>query len=141
VQFWSRIGYSLCSSTATFEELEGTLHQQYYQILPLGVVLWTTPVRSQIDAGFFEFGLPHLGIEALIAMANKILMHYGCHAATEWFMQTLYCLFYLELGLSFQLLQESYEKYGHLTTHSWMKMLSEKLSMFDVHTEVTDIPL
>ncbi len=56
-------------------------------------------------------------------------------------MQTLYSLFYLELGLSFQPLQELYQKYGHLITHSWMKMLWEKLSMFNVHTVVADLPL
>jgi hypothetical protein len=99
-------------------------------------------VRSQsIDAGFFGVSLPHLGVEALIAMANKLLMHYGCHTATGRFMQTSYCLFYLELGLLFQPLQESYQKYGHLVTHLWMKMLWEKPSMFIVHTVVTDIPL
>ncbi len=57
-------------------------------------------------------------------------------------MQTSYSLFYLELGLLFQPLQESYQKYGHLlVTHSWMKMLWEKLSMFNVHTVIADLPL
>ncbi len=90
-----------------------------------------------------ELGFPtyHLGVEALIAMANKLLMHYGCHTVTGRFMQTSYSLFYLELGLLFQLLQESYQKYGHLVSHSWMKMLWEKLSMFNVHTVVADLPL
>ncbi len=107
VQLWPRISYGLCSSTATFQGLEDALHREYYQILPLGRVVWTAPVRSQsIDAGFFGVSLPHLGVEALIGMANKLLMHYGCHTATGRFMQMSYCLFYLELGLSFQLLQE-----------------------------------
>jgi hypothetical protein len=52
----------------------------------------------------------------------------------------LYSLLYVELGLSFQPLQESYHKYGHLA-HSRMKMLWEKLSMFDVHTVVADLSL
>jgi hypothetical protein len=56
-------------------------------------------------------------------------------------MQTSYSLFFLELGLLFQPLQELYQKYGHLVTHSWMKMLWEKLSMFNVHTVVPDLPL
>jgi hypothetical protein len=141
VQFWPRIGYGLCSSTATFQELENALHWQYFQILPLGRVVWTTPVESRsMDAEFFEVGLPHLGIEVLIAMANKLLMHYGCHTVTGRFMQTLYSFFYLELGLSFQPLQELYQKYGHLITHLWMKMLWEKLSMFK-HTVIADLPL
>jgi hypothetical protein len=54
VQFWPRIGYGLCSSTATFQELENTLHRQYFQTLPLGRVVRTTLVESRsMDAGFF----------------------------------------------------------------------------------------
>jgi hypothetical protein len=67
---------------------------------------------------FGGVGLPRLRVEALIAMANKLLMHYGCQMATGQFMQTSYSVLYLELGLSFQPLQESYDKYGHLVTHS-----------------------
>jgi hypothetical protein len=74
VQFWPWIGYGLCSSTATLKELDRALHRQYYQLLPLGGIVWTTPVGSRtVDAGFFGVGLPHLGIEALIAMSNKLL--------------------------------------------------------------------
>jgi hypothetical protein len=127
---------------ATFQELENALHRQYFQILPLGRVIRTTPVEIRsMGAGFFGVGLPHLGVEALIAMADKLLMHYGCHTATGQFKQTLYSLFYLELSLLFQPLQELYQKYGHLVTHSWMKMLWEKLSMFNVHTVIADLPL
>ncbi len=56
-------------------------------------------------------------------------------------MPTLYSLLYVELGLSFQLLQEQYNKYGYLATHSWMKTLWEKLSMFNMHIIVADQPL
>jgi hypothetical protein len=141
VQFWPRIGYGLCSLTATFHELEYALHRQYYQILPLCGVVRSTPVDSHlIDAGFFGVGLPHLGVEALIAMSNKLLMHYGCDTATGQFMRVSYSLFYLELGLSFQPMQESYQKYSTLVTHSWMKMVWEKTSMFELHTVVADVP-
>jgi hypothetical protein len=103
----------------TFHDLESALHQQYYQILPLCGVVCTTLVRSRtIDADFGGFGLPLLGVEALIAMVNTLLMHYRCHMATRRFMQTSYSLLYVELSLSFQPLQESYHKYGHLVAHS-----------------------
>jgi hypothetical protein len=82
VQFWPRIGYGLCSSTASFNELDRALHRQYYQIFLLGGVVRTTTVESRtIDAGFYGVGLPHLGVEALIAMSNKLIMHYGCNTA------------------------------------------------------------
>ncbi len=93
VQFWPRVGYGLCSTTATFTVLKLGLHQQYYQILPLGGVVRTTPVGSRtIDTGFYGVGLPHVGIEALTAMTNKLLMHYGCSTATGRFVQISYSL-------------------------------------------------
>jgi hypothetical protein len=74
----------------------------------------------------------------LIPMTNKLLMHYGCKTATGQFTQTSYLLFFSELRLSFQPLKELYNCYGFLVTHSWMKMLWEKLSMFDMKVVVTD---
>ncbi len=55
-------------------------------------------------------------------------------------MQTSHSLVFVELGLSFQPLQESYERHGYLVTHSWMKMLWEKLSMFNMQVIVADQP-
>jgi hypothetical protein len=142
VQFWPRIGYGLCRATATFQELAESLHRQYYQMLPLCGVVRSTPVGSRsIDAGFFGVGLPHLGVEAPIAMSNKLLMHYGCDTATGWFMRISFNLFYLELGLSFQPMQESFVKYSHLVTHSWVKMLWEKISLFEIQAVFADCPL
>ena len=140
VQFWPRIGYGLCSSTATLEELDRALHRQYYQLLPLGGFVRTTPVKSRaVDAGFFGVGLPHLGVEALLAMSNKLLMHYGCQMATGRLMQSSYSLLFVELGLSFHPLQTPYKVFEQLATHSWMKMLWEKLSKFNVKAVVTNI--
>jgi hypothetical protein len=83
-QLCPQIIYGLCSSTATFDELSNCLRRQYYQILPLGGVVCTTTIASRtIDSGFYGIGLPHLGVEALVAMSNKLLMHYGCNTATE----------------------------------------------------------
>jgi hypothetical protein len=79
-----------------------------------------------------------LGVEALVAMSNKLLMHYGCDTATGRFMRASHSLFLLELGISTQPLQESYEKYSFLSTHSWMKMLWEKISMFGIRTIIAD---
>ena len=138
-QLCPQIVYGLCSSTATFNKLSNALPQQYYQILPLGGVVRTSTTESRmIVSGFYGIGLPHLGVEALAAMLNKLLMHYGCDMATGWFMRASHSLFLLELGILLQPLQESYTKYSFLSTHSWMKMLWEKASLFDVRTVVTD---
>jgi hypothetical protein len=34
-----------------------------------------------VDAGFYHPGLPHLGIEASIAMTNKLIMHFDAGQA------------------------------------------------------------
>ncbi len=112
MQFWPCVGYGLCRTTATYRELEQALHQQYYQILLLGGVVRHTTVASRtIDSGFYGVGLPHIGIEATIAMTNKLLMHFGCSTATGRFMQISYTLLLVELGMSFQPLQVDYNRY------------------------------
>jgi hypothetical protein len=63
VQFWPHIGYGLCSSTASYQELNQALHCQHYQILPLIGIVQTTTVKSRIiDAGFFGVRLPNLEV-------------------------------------------------------------------------------
>jgi hypothetical protein len=94
-----------------------------------------------IDVGFYGVGLPHLGVESLIAMSNKLIMHYGCNTAVGKFMKASYSLFLVEMGLSLQPLQESYEWYEYLLTHSRMKMLWEKASMFGLKVVVADLQL
>jgi hypothetical protein len=133
VQFWPWVGYGLCSTTVTFSELEQALHRQYYQILPLGGVVRSAPVGSRtINTCFYGVGLLHAGIMALIPMMNKLLMHYRCSTATGRFMQISHSLLLVELGMSFQPLQVNYKNHNHLVTHTWMKMLWEKLSMFEM---------
>ncbi len=142
VQFWPRVGYSLCSSTATYDELENALQKQYYQILQLGGIIRTAPLDSRmVDAGFLCPGLPHLGVEALIAMTNKLLMHYGCRLALGDFMKMSYSYLTLELGVSFQPLQALYSRFSFLATHSWMKMLQEKVDKFGVIIKAARGPL
>jgi hypothetical protein len=71
-------------------------------------------------------------------MLNKLLMHYGCDTATGRFMRASHSLFLLELGILSQPLQEPYIKYSFLSTHSWMKMLWEKVSMFGIRMVIAN---
>jgi hypothetical protein len=87
---------------ASYEELENALQWQYYQILPLGGVIRMALLNCRmVDASFYCPGLPHTVTEALIAMTNKLLMHFGCRMS--------YSFLLLELGVSFQPLQSSYQ--------------------------------
>ncbi len=102
LQFWPWVDYSLCNSTATYDELEHALQKQYYQILPLGGVIRTALLDCRmVDAGFYCPELPHPGVEALIAMSNKLLMHFGCRTALGTFLKTSYSFLLHELGVSF----------------------------------------
>ncbi len=57
----------------------------------------TTTVESRtIDAGFYGVGLPNLGIEELITMKNKLLMHYGGNMAMGKLTAYLLSLFWRE---------------------------------------------
>ncbi len=123
----------MCSTTSTFTELKRASHRQFYQILPSGGVVQTTPVGSRtIDTGFHGVGLPHVGIEALITMMNKLLLHYRCSTAMERFMQISHSLLLIKLGMSLQPLQVNYKKYSYLVIHTCMKMLWGKLPMFEM---------
>jgi hypothetical protein len=73
-----------------------------------------------------------------MAMSNKLLMHYGCDTATGHFMWASHSLFLLELGILLQPLQESFDKYSFLSTHSWMKIVWEKISKFGVRMVIAD---
>jgi hypothetical protein len=91
VQFWPRVGYSLYYSTASYKELEQALQRQYYQLLPLGGIIRIAPLDCMmVDTGFYCLGLPHPGVEALVVMTNKVLMHFGCRTAIGTFLRTSY---------------------------------------------------
>ena len=136
---WPRVGYGICSTTATFNQLAEALQDQWYQILPLAGVVRTAPRESRmIAAGFYGPGLPHPGVEPTAAMCNKLLMHFGCKSSVSLFMRTSFELFLLELGLSFQPFHVEYAQHSELVTHSWMKMLWEKVWSFGIKVDVTD---
>ncbi len=123
VQFWSWVGYSFCNSTASYEKLENALQRQHYLILPLEGVIRMAPLDYRmVDAGFYWPGLSHPGVEALIAMTNKLIMHFGCRTGLGTFLRTSYSFLLLELGVLFQPLQSSYQQFSFLATHSQMKI-------------------
>ena len=47
----------------------------------------------------------------------------------------------LELGLSLQPLQQSYEKYGVWVTYSWLKTIWKKCDRFQIKIRFADVPL
>ena len=74
-------------------------------------------------------------------MTNKLLMHFGCKTALGNLLRMSYSLLLLKLGVSFQPLQSSYQQFSFLATHTWMKMLWEKLDMFNITIQMAQSPL
>jgi hypothetical protein len=52
---------------------------------------------------------------------------------------TSYSMLLLEIGVSFQPLQSSYQRFSFLATHSWMKMLWEKVDRFGIVVQTADL--
>jgi hypothetical protein len=72
----------------------------------------------------------------MIAQVAKLLTHYGCRSGVGIQLQVLMELLIIELGLSAQPLQEPYKKYGKRVTHSWIKLVWEKVSKYKIKVEI-----
>ena len=132
-QFTPKVCFGIGTSTASLADLSETLHHQYYQLLPLGGI--RRSVRKEIrylGLGFYGSGLPHLGIECFTAQLDKLLTHYGCSTTVGKLLQSSMELFIIELGMSPQPFQVSYQRYGHLTTSGWLKSVWEKAAAFNM---------
>jgi len=112
----------------------------YGKMLPLGgVVSKANWGIRQLDRSFYGAGFPHPGVEAMLEQANKLLMHYGCQTALGTELQTLLELLVVDLGLSFQPFQVSYEHFGDWVTTSWLKGVWEKASFFGFTLSVNNL--
>jgi hypothetical protein len=78
-QMWPSVGYGISCNTATIKELDSCLKNPYWQLVPLGGVIRTTPAEvRQLDRGFYGVGLPQPSVECMIEQTKCLLMHYGC---------------------------------------------------------------
>ena len=112
---------------ATLEELEGNLQKRYYKMAPKGGLIRSAKREiRQLSSGFYGAGLPHPGVETAVAQCNKLLMHYGCQSSTGVKLQVSIELLLCDLGISFQPLQEDYQKFEKWVTRSWLKTIWER---------------
>jgi hypothetical protein len=134
-QFWPRVGYGLCCNLAEHLKLEESLSKQYFELLPLGGVIRTAPKPIRmLGKGFYGAGCPHPGIECFVGQVSKLLMHYGCPSNIGEKMKISFYQLVIELGMTSQPFQESYQAYKNHVTWSWLTSVWEKC-------EVNDIPL
>lgn len=131
-QMWQKVGYGISCSTATFKELMTVLQRQYLQILPL------CEVNHNICLEFWQ--LPEvffgIGLKAMVASLNLLLQHFGNKTMLGVQLKASYGAFFLELGLSNDLLGKSYWKYSSLCTLSWLKAIWERSWMFQINITI-----
>ncbi len=140
--FWPRVGCGICSTSASWEELDQCLRRVYWQLVPRGGVQGSAAVPlRQLDRGFYGIGCPHPGVKCLIAQITKLLVHYGCQSSLGIQMQVTMELLLTELGILAQPLQESFVRYGKWITGTWLKSIWEKVDKFRITVEITPLPV
>jgi hypothetical protein len=117
-QFWPQIGYGICNSSATWDELESCLKRVYWQLIGREGVQRLAPVSlQQLDQRFYGIGCPHPWVECLVAQITKLLIHYGCRSGLGIQISITMELLLTELGMSTQPPQESFVAYGKWVTN------------------------
>ncbi len=141
-QFWPRISYSLCAVMAMHKELSECLMKIYYEVHPRVRIRHTARRGTrQLEAGFYGVGCPHPAVECPIAQLNKLTMHYGSHSCLGLNMLTSLELFIIEMGISLQLFNETYNTCQHWVTASWLKSIWEKASTLDIKIRIAPLSL
>ena len=140
--FWSKVKYGLCCNTGRIAELQESLGNTYYQLLPLCGVIRSAPTELRdLASAFYGVGLPNVAIECCIEQLNKFQMHYGCPSSVGFKLQISMELFIVQLGRSLQPFDESYSRYHSLTTNCWLKSLWEKVEYYDIKVVLNNIKL
>ena len=80
-------------------------------------------------------------MECFVAQVTKLLVHYGCRSSVGLMMLASMELMIVELGLSNQPLGKLFGKYHNRITHSWLRLIWEKISLFNVTIEIIPIPI
>jgi hypothetical protein len=132
-QIWPKVAYGNSTISASFQELDECLMRTYYDLHPISSV--RKSIRKelrQIDRFFYGVSFPHLGVECLLRQVLKLISHYGSSSGIGKHMQVSMKLFIIEAGISLQPLAEQYSQYSKWVTHSWLKLLWEKVDLFQL---------
>jgi hypothetical protein len=141
-QFLPKVGFGCGTITANFATMSTALHNQYYQLLPLGGL--RRSVRTEVrylGKWFFGSGCPHMGVECLVGQLEKLLTHYGCQTVVGKLLQSSMEMFIIELGMSRQPFRENFSLCSQWTTHSWLKSVWEKVQLFHIDVQIGNIDI
>ena len=107
LQLWPRLGYGICSISATWKKLETCLKRVWWKLLPLGGVIRSAPRElRQMSKGLYGSGFPHPGVECFMQQIQKLQAHYGCDSNLGLKMSVSIEMLIVELGVLVQPFQE-----------------------------------
>jgi hypothetical protein len=141
-QFWPGVSFGISSITASFAELDQCMMRKYYDLLLVsGIRRSVKRELRQMDRGFYGCGFPHPGVECFIGQLTKLLTNYGCNSGLGRHLQTLMELLVIKAGISTQILSKDFSWYSGWDSHCWLKLVWEKISLFNLTVKIRELPL
>ena len=127
---WS---YGLSSNYARPSDLDATMGRVYFQALPyLGFNRCITTEFRTLPVDYQGIGMKKWSIEKLAKDITTLIRHWQTDSTLGQVLQLVYESFQMEVGLDGNVLTRSYEKLGHLASHSWFKVLWQYSSLYKV---------
>jgi hypothetical protein len=141
-QFWPWVSFEISSICAPFAVLEECLMQTYFDMLSFcGIRKLVSKDIWHIGRGFYGVGPPHRGVECFVTQINKLLMHYGSSSGLRIHMKVSMELMVIKGGVSTQILSQPFLRFSKWVMHCWLWLVWEKVDLFQVHVEVSELPL
>ncbi len=133
LQLWPGIRYGLGTMTNDLEATETISDKADYETMPiLGIACTVKRELRKLHTTFGGFRLFHLPTERLIRRINMLLQHYHTSTALSKKLDASFWYLQLQLGTPHNPLTLLFEKWGHLTPLSWVKMLWQSLAKFKI---------
>jgi hypothetical protein len=145
LQLWPGLRYGLGTMTNDLEATEtisNKLDYKYKILLILGVVRTVKRELRKLHTTFGGFGLFNLLAEQLICRINMLLQYYHTLTALSRKLDASFRYLQLQLGILYNPLTLPFEKWEHLASLSWLKMLWCSLDKFNIqlHMKYPVIP-
>jgi hypothetical protein len=136
------VKYGLCANSSPYEEVVSAMHKPYYIRCPLGGVIRSAKKELRyLDTGFFGVGLPHWGVEAIVASTNNLMTHFGTNTLVGVQYQASAELLANELRKGPQPLCLDYDQYHHWVTPCTLKEIWVRMHRFGFQLHLHTLPM
>ena len=132
-QQYPALFYGLSSLYASPDELETVMGSVYFNALPfLGYNRNINKAYRTLPTDFQGIGLKNWSIEKLGKDTAVLLRHWQSGSALGCALEFVYEAFLMEVGLDGNILTRKYDKFHHLATHSWFKILWQYADKYEL---------